>query len=198
MEIAVIGKHPSVESYPPEVFNAFKHTLGLNHAAITFNTQTAFWMQIDIEANKEIYQGSKIVTVPKPVGARYVRDHRFEEIGYTHKADSMNVPECVRRAWVEKDLKYEYASVNTCLHVAIFWCMIKGYSSIHLFGCNNTPVEGGKDWNWQIAAKTTQEIIDVSHRYQVRIHWWKDYDQFEALAHKPGCLHDRVADQLPG
>lgn len=161
-EINILGKHPSILTFPKDFFKD-KITMGLNHAAIMFDTTFAFTGHDNVlEDYKEAgINNNKIITwcptVENSVNSFYGdcifmptdKNGKFEVNSYLKNLEL--TPEWLVELIVDKaisgDKTFPYTNWGTCLHCAIFYCLFNGHKEINLYGCNNTKgtIEGFND-----------------------------------------------------
>jgi hypothetical protein len=178
----ILGKHPSILTFP-EGFFLDKLTLGLNEAAILFNTDYAFTIHdpmLKIFADAGL-SPEKIITCKPTVEGTNPEGYHFvmpvdpnNNLYFTH---AKLAPDWLIELLIEKAMTgkkyFPYPDWGTCLHRAIFYCIASGHRNINLYGCNNTPgnIEGfaGAPENVEYWRYHTQLIITIAKRKGIEI-----------------------------
>lgn len=192
----ILGKHPSILEWPRNFFLG-KDSIGLNSIpGYGFQVDRVMTGHID---NLKIYK-EKGIPRRKWILVRPMFDaHTIGSSGYwinwnRHRKPHQHVdltPDEIltylkraRHCFLNGNKNGHFPNFWSVLHLAIFFAITEGSSTIHLAGCNNEPgrLQGASTFNHSdYARRHTQMLIDAAPQVGVKIHWhksWKSYQDW--------------------
>lgn len=205
-EVYIIGKNATILTYPEGFFDN-KFTIGINHAAITFNTKMAFScypfkIKEFLSSNIPIERIIGVLPHIKPEGIwatdlypNYFPGILNDPIHYhnTIRLDRKDIDDEMR-ILTSGNKRIPYHNNGTALQMLIYWCVLHGYGPIHLCGCNQTTDCASncktehckKTVNgfcvdpkiWEDSRQYTKEVVRCLNKYGEKIILYENFEDY--------------------